>query len=366
MPRQVSGKRWPRRDIIRIPQEPNPVHRAGSDSRFQDRAINLTALHTLDLPSMQESPASNPSPDYAALDTAQLVSKLAGEGDRAPQALIDACVSCGESMVETLRASIADHFDDNDHGPDAWWLPLHAAMILGRIPSESAGLLLAELMRTLDAQHEEDLQDWLAGYWPALFSNKPASVIDAVRLIAEDPAHDWYMRCQAVEVVLDAGLNQGGDTLEACIDWAAGMASDAAMEWVFRTWAACALLDFPRERHRVLLETIAREDKRRRIGEPFPQGVFTIDDIAHAFANPDPTPRWRRHQWRNPWRFYDPDAIAARQQRWREEEESGWEEVDDDWAAPPVTHVRATPKVGRNDPCPCGSGKKYKRCCLGK
>ena len=25
--------------------------------------------------------------------------------------------------------------------------------------------------------------------------------------------------------------------------------------------------------------------------------------------------------------------------------------------------VRATPKVGRNDPCPCGSGKKYKHCC---
>lgn len=24
---------------------------------------------------------------------------------------------------------------------------------------------------------------------------------------------------------------------------------------------------------------------------------------------------------------------------------------------------RATPKVGRNDPCPCGSGKKYKQCC---
>lgn len=25
--------------------------------------------------------------------------------------------------------------------------------------------------------------------------------------------------------------------------------------------------------------------------------------------------------------------------------------------------VRATPRVGRNDPCPCGSGKKYKSCC---
>ena len=25
---------------------------------------------------------------------------------------------------------------------------------------------------------------------------------------------------------------------------------------------------------------------------------------------------------------------------------------------------RAAPKVGRNDPCPCGSGKKYKKCCM--
>ena len=25
--------------------------------------------------------------------------------------------------------------------------------------------------------------------------------------------------------------------------------------------------------------------------------------------------------------------------------------------------VRQSPAVGRNDPCPCGSGKKYKKCC---
>ena len=27
------------------------------------------------------------------------------------------------------------------------------------------------------------------------------------------------------------------------------------------------------------------------------------------------------------------------------------------------TVVNESPKVGRNDPCPCGSGKKYKKCC---
>ena len=37
-------------------------------------------------------------------------------------------------------------------------------------------------------------------------------------------------------------------------------------------------------------------------------------------------------------------------------------------AAPPETYVASQPfhrqpKVGRNDPCPCGSGKKHKKCC---
>jgi tetratricopeptide (TPR) repeat protein len=36
---------------------------------------------------------------------------------------------------------------------------------------------------------------------------------------------------------------------------------------------------------------------------------------------------------------------------------------DEEPEAAPETIHRAQPKVGRNDPCPCGSGKKYKRCC---
>ncbi|MCU1295713.1 MAG: preprotein translocase subunit SecA [Bryobacterales bacterium] len=33
---------------------------------------------------------------------------------------------------------------------------------------------------------------------------------------------------------------------------------------------------------------------------------------------------------------------------------------------PPAPVQRAGQKVGRNDPCPCGSGKKFKKCCLSK
>jgi preprotein translocase subunit SecA len=52
--------------------------------------------------------------------------------------------------------------------------------------------------------------------------------------------------------------------------------------------------------------------------------------------------------------FLHPSAGAA-----APESEAAPEEVA---VATPKTVVRSQPKVGRNDPCPCGSGKKYKHC----
>lgn len=38
-------------------------------------------------------------------------------------------------------------------------------------------------------------------------------------------------------------------------------------------------------------------------------------------------------------------------------------QADASTTAPETQHAKS--KIGRNDPCPCGSGKKYKRCCGG-
>jgi hypothetical protein len=38
----------------------------------------------------------------------------------------------------------------------------------------------------------------------------------------------------------------------------------------------------------------------------------------------------------------------------------------DDYDEPFLIPVKAESKIGRNAPCPCGSGKKYKKCCLNK
>jgi len=50
-------------------------------------------------------------------------------------------------------------------------------------------------------------------------------------------------------------------------------------------------------------------------------------------------------------------------------ERSSFTKIGDEWyfttgkVLPPRPVVRTGPKAGRNDPCPCGSGKKFKKCC---
>jgi len=41
-------------------------------------------------------------------------------------------------------------------------------------------------------------------------------------------------------------------------------------------------------------------------------------------------------------------------------------EDDDDFTVEKEEPFRAGVKTGRNDPCPCGSVKKYKKCCFDK
>ena len=61
-----------------------------------------------------------------------------------------------------------------------------------------------------------------------------------------------------------------------------------------------------------------------------------------------------------------PDQGASRFQD-RERKEKEYKKQlpgeDDEPLPPPVDPIHSSDKPGRNDPCPCGSGKKYKQCC---
>ena len=84
--------------------------------------------------------------------------------------------------------------------------------------------------------------------------------------------------------------------------------------------------------------------------ERYPQ----LYDIKKDFFESLKNPRKRRNLIRKAEKAY---------RRYKNMFELYGDDEYDDFPKPQQPYVRETPKVGRNDPCPCGSGKKYKKCC---
>ncbi len=310
----------------------------------------------------------------AALTTGELLELLARDEDRVPRNVIDECIRRGDAFAPELERILQNHsWQDND-AQGEWWRLLHTAMILGAMPTEAAGVVLAGHMRAMSERDDQNLQEWLSGYWPALFRNKPPGVLAQVRAIVEDRSLDWYMRSNAIDAMLAMEQQRGAAELDNALDQLASAAQDKSDDEDFCLFCANALLDFPRSRHRALLEALAKQQGQDKFG-----AVFLIDDVARAYDALQNSPQ--THPSRNdPWQFYDPKTIALRQERWADEDrkvlerqarlDSGQEPAgggyidEDDGFSHPETYIRPTPKIGRNDPCPCGSGKKYKKCCL--
>ena len=300
----------------------------------------------------------------AACTPAELIENMIRDEDRVPRNVIDECARRSEQMLDIL-APIAEPNDELENKTSGyWWLRLHAVMILGLVPGEAAGLLLVDYIRNMCRTEDEDLQGWFASYWPALMHNKPAPIIALLRDMCMDKEIDWFMRISITDAVIAHALKQGEKALEQTLDWAAQLAADKEEDWDYRLCIANTLLDFPRERYHELLNTLAVE-----------QGMFgshfTKKEVNKAYTKNEDRPEWDRFS--NPWCFYNPQEIENRQRCWQEEllQEETNREIDDllksnlDYHYHEPYH-RETPKIGRNDPCYCGSGKKYKKCCLSK
>lgn len=294
--------------------------------------------------------------ELAGLAETALLELLRRDCDRVPRNVIDACAARGDAMIRLLQETMSapgsvEYLEEGD-----WWLSYHAAMIAGLVPIAAAGNMLVEVMRRLDARDDADMQDWLAGWWPALFANKDAIHAATLRAVAEDEGCDVFLRVHAAEVAHYLVQRQSAEQGEAALDWIAELASDEHQESDSLIPFGFILLNFPRERHRPVLEKLVAMQ----------QGYikyFDGDDIARAFAKDNDTPGGERFS--NPWQFYDPAQIEARQRRWANESSSPERPMHDSLLECNEPFVRAEPKVGRNDPCSCGSGKKYKKCCLG-
>ena len=110
------------------------------------------------------------------------------------------------------------------------------------------------------------------------------------------------------------------------------------------------LIEYKKEAF-ILFDTLLRE-----VNEDFVQRLFRVQLVPEAMAEVERRPAPRR--------MVEQHAEAAAFAGRASAEADGGDGESRRSMAPaaPVQPVRTGPRVGRNDPCPCGSGKKYKKC----
>ena len=332
----------------------------------QPNALEISADDTpvVELPVYDDAWLASQSPS-------ELIECMQRDEDRVPRNVIDECARRGGVMLNEFAQLLRDEarYWSDDIANGDWWLHTHAIRTLGLMTSERASDMLLAYMAQMNDAADENLQEWHSGHWPQLFANKPASVDAPLLAFVQNISLSPFIRLDALDAALSRAATQGEEALDRLLDAVARLCADKRENREARLMFANDMLDFPRQRHRVLLQKLARLQQQDDIP------IFDFQSVTAAF-NGQAAPRWRPMD--SVWKFYEPAEIAARQRRWLEEDREAaaatlrtspnsdvLHYVEDKFAGEfPEPYLRTMPKVGRNDPCPCGSGKKFKKCCL--
>ncbi|MFZ5863155.1 MAG: YecA family protein [Nitrospirota bacterium] len=303
---------------------------------------------------------SSPNPNYTELTDDALLALLSTEEDRVPRAAVDEIIARGPRMVHPLTWLAMDPSNWQAEGP-AWWAPIHATYLLSAIGGEDAfmGLLVA-------ADHAEAADcEWVLTALPAMFGRQGASIRPYLSERVRDRGRDPMSRATMAECLAATTMSDPSGSDDVFEELGA-LFHDETHE-TFKAVLGGVLMDFQREEYRDAVLAHARELSTGVDTAEADVVPYTQADVERAFSA-DATPDLRSYtaDWLA---FYSPDEIAGRQAAWAKEDAEA-DNVDvelgpEEWEPGFVPQViRPHPKIGRNDPCRCGSGRKYKKCCL--
>lgn len=301
--------------------------------------------------------------NYQTLDDESLIKLLFTEADLLPRAAVDEFIRRGERMIRPLDEIVSKESSWTSRITE-WWAVVHAVFILGAIDTKEAVL---PLIRALRFAESHDV-DWITIALPSILGKLGMPAIDELKKIIKDKTNDWRVKDAAVMGLAAITVNHP-ETEGDIFPFIHSVLTDTEEDIDVRESAGNVLLDFLCSEYKESLLAFCEEEEKAREDE-FEIVAFSEDDVKMVFSENKKNLDYYTNDWLS---FYDEDEIEERQERWRREEE----EDEDDEEEEELEYLEEdeslldlfTPeqkKTGRNEPCPCGSGKKYKKCCLNK
>lgn len=288
--------------------------------------------------------------DYQKMTDDELLALLFTEEDRLPREAVEEFIRRGEKMVKPLSDIISAQYLWMNDGVKGW-AAIHGVNILGAIGGRSSVIPLLRAARWAVAYD----CDWITEDMPSIFGKLGTIAMEELKKIAKDRTSDWYTRAIAIEG-LAAITIYNPETEKEIFPFIHSILIDDNEERDAIQTAAHVLLDFLRQEYKEDLLNFGRKERELKQKDINYTASFYEDEVEKDFS------RGVKDIWTytNDWlSFYDENEIRKRQERWEKEDEEERRQQAAEGAS-------LRPKIGRNDPCPCGSGKKYKKCCMGK
>lgn len=336
----------------------------------QEHAAGEIAAHRIDA---AEAPAS--------IDVDQLIRELDAAYNRLPEEALRACQANRELVTPRLIEVLQDTVRVGQEGAVRTGnAPIYAMFLLAEFEASESLPVIMELLKLPHDIPGSLLGESLTEDLPRLLVILAGSQIDLLGELIRDPTLNDYVRWAAADAFAYL-VRDGRVTRQEAIERLQGHLAHATGRR--ETWITGPLI--------INLLALNANDARADIEEAFRQELvdefFVSMKCVESELRPDQPDSCNTLDCRGPTKIAD-TVAEMRGWHWPGDDDSHdqrrisrdiWSvdpgngqtarplPLEDDLFSAPyesLTLHRQSARVGRNDPCPCGSGKKYKKCCL--
>ncbi|MEO5571222.1 MAG: DUF1186 domain-containing protein [Bacteroidia bacterium] len=287
-----------------------------------------------------------------------------------------------ETLIDDLHKVIYDSIlrfkyfsEEMDWNAETHEVLLHAMFILSELKSEKSLQIVLDILRQDEEYFDFWLNDFLTeDFWKIIYPlgfNK----LSELKNFMMEPDHYCYARSVVSSSVAQIALHHPERQSEI-INWykeiliffVAEKANERIIDSDLNGFLIGEILDFKG------IELFPQ------IIEIFNHGIVSesisgdLKEVTNEFNNPKYAIDHKREihnsifsmyeEIVNTWHYYTNEDEFEDDELYDNDDVNfnDSETPDDSGYSAPVTYVRTEPKTGRNDPCTCGSGLKYKRC----